>query len=143
MCLDSKSTFLTITMPGPSLSLACQFSRERSDTIVSKLRLIVKEESEEEIDLMALVEKAKRLIEEEEGLMLEKETQRSDIKDENVEVLVAKLDHMRDATQYMKTLAKWCAELHLTMMVVLAKDMGVVVVVEGEESDLGGLINRF
>ena len=110
---------------------------------MSKLRLIVREEGEEEIDLMALVEKSKRLIGEEEGLMLEKETQRSDIKDENVEVLVAKLDHMRDATQYMKTLAKWCVELHLTMVVVLAKDMGVVVVVEGEESALGALINRF
>ena len=107
------------------------------------MRLIVKEEGEEEIDLVALVEKAKRLIEEEEGLMLEKETQRSDIKDENVEVLVAKLDHMRDATQYMKTLAKWCGELHLTMVVVAAKDVGLVVVVEGEESALGGLINRF
>ena len=42
---------------------------------MSKLRLIVKEEGEEEIDLMALVEKAKRLIEEEKGLRLEKETQ--------------------------------------------------------------------
>ena len=103
----------------------------------------MKEESEEEIDLMALVEKAKRLIEEEEGLMLEKETQRSDIKDENVEVLVAKLDHMRDATQYMKTLAKWCADLHLVMLLVVSKDIGVVVVVEGEENQLGSLITRF
>ena len=114
---------------------------------MSKLRDLVEGDGDstgEESDLVALVEEAKRLIaEEEETLMLEKRTQRINIKDESVEVLVAKLDHMRDANQYMKTLAKWCADLHLVMLLVVAKDMGVVVVVEGEESALGGLINRF
>ena len=128
-------------MPGPSLSLACQFSRERGEVIVSKLRDLVEGEGEES-DLVALVEEAKRLIaEEEETLMLEK-AQRIDIKDESLEVLVAKLDHMRDANQYMKTLAKWCADLHLVMLLVVSKDMGVVVVVEGEENQLGSLITR-
>ena len=125
-------------MPGPSLSLTCQLSRERSESIVSKLRSLVEEG--EESDLVALVEEAKRLIkDEEETLMLEK---RIEIKDENVELLVAKLDHMRDSNQYMKTLAKWCAELSLVMLLVVAKDIGVVVVVEGEEGGLSSLITR-
>ena len=113
---------------------------------MSKLRDLVERDGDstgEESDLVALVEEAKRLIaEEEETLMLEKRTQRINIKDESVEVLVAKLDHMRDANQYMKTLAKWCADLHLVMLLVVAKDMGVVVVVEGEEGALGRLITR-
>ena len=113
---------------------------------MSKLRDLVEGDGDstgEESDLVALVEEAKRLIaEEEETLMLEKRTQRINIKDESVEVLVAKLDHMRDANQYMKTLAKWCADLHLVMLLVVAKDTGVVVVVEGEEGALGSLITR-
>ena len=92
---------------------------------------------------MALVEEAKRLVaEEEEILMLEKKAQRIEIKDENMEVLVVKLDHMRDVNQYTKTLAKWCVDLHLVMLLLVAKDRGVVVVVEGEEGGLGSLLTR-
>jgi len=111
---------------------------------VSRLRSLVGEEEEEDTDLVALVEEAKRLIvEEEQNLMLEKKVQCIEIKDENVELLVAKLDHMRDANQYMKTLAKWCADLRLVMLLLVAKDMGVVVVVEGEEDGLSSLITRW
>ena len=110
---------------------------------MSRLRSLVGEEEEEDTDLVALVEEAKRLIVEEElNLMLEKKVQSIEIKDENVELLVAKLDHMRDANQYMKTLAKWCADLRLVMLMVVAKDMGVVVVMEGEEDGLSSLITR-
>ena len=109
---------------------------------MSKLRDLVEEEGEES-DLVALVEEAKRLVaEEEEILMLEKKAQRIEIKDENMEVLVVKLDHMRDVNQYTKTLAKWCADLHLVMLLLVAKDRGVVVVVEGEEGGLGSLLTR-
>ena len=60
---------------------------------MSRLRSLVGEEEEEDTDLVALVEEAKRLIvEEEQNLMLEKKVQSIEIKDENVELLVAKLD---------------------------------------------------
>ena len=128
-------------MPGPSLSLACPLSREKSDIIVGMSRENIEEEGEEH-DLIALVERAKSLVEAETKVTIID----SDKKEEKhlaVEVLVAKLDHMRDSAQYLKTLSKWTSELNLVMLVVAAKDVGVVVVVEGEEGALTNLITRY
>ena len=128
-------------MPGPRLSLACHLSRETSDNIVRVLRETVEEEGEEH-DLIALVERAKSLVEAETevSIIVPEEEEEKHL---TVEVLVAKLDHMRDSAQYLKTLSKWTSELNLVMLVVAAKDVGVVVVVEGEEGALSNLITRY
>ena len=142
ICLDeSKSSFLTISMPGPRLSLACHLSREKSDIILGMLRETIEEEGEEH-DLIALVEAAKSLVEAETKVSIIEPDEEED-KHLTVEVLVAKLDHMRDSAQYLKTLSKWTSELNLVMLVVVAKDVGVVVVVEGEEGALTNLITRY
>ena len=128
-------------MPGPSLSLACHLSREKSDIIVGMLRENIEEEGEEH-DLIALVEAGKSLVEAE-TKVFNIEPDEEEEKQLTVEVLVAKLDHMRDSAQYLKTLSKWTSELNLVMLVVAAKDVGVVVVVEGEEGALSNLITRY
>ena len=128
-------------MPGPCLSLACPLSREKSDNIVRMLRETIEEEGEEH-DLIALVEAGKSLVEAE-TKVFNIEPDEEEEKQLTVEVLVAKLDHMRDSAQYLKTLSKWTSELNLVMLVVAAKDVGVVVVVEGEEGALSNLITRY
>ena len=128
-------------MPGPSLSLACPLSREKSDIIVGMLRENI-EEGGEEHDLIAVVERAKSLVEAETKVTIIDSDKKED-KHLTVEVLVAKLDHMRDSAQYLKTLSKWTSDLNLVMLVVAAKDVGVVVVVEGEEGALSNLITRY
>ena len=100
------------------------------------------EEEGEEHDLIALVERAKSLVEAETKVTII-DPDEEDEKHLTVEVLVAKLDHMRDSAQYLKTLSKWTSELNLVMLVVAAKDVGVVVVVEGEEGALSNLITRY
>lgn len=132
----TPSSHLSLAWPGPSLSLSSPLTRATSEEVVEGLRAGL---VEDEGDMVALVEQARAVVLD----RLEQSQGEVEVTKEVVEVMMVKLDHMRDVANYLKTLDRWVKELCVRMVVVMSKDRGIVAVVEGAREDLGVLMARW
>lgn len=117
---------LTLSQDGCKIliSISCSWlNRKEVETCVEQ----VGEGDLEEV--LGLVEKAIEL------MLATQPRDYNEVEDDPVsqlELVVAKLDHMRSSTSYMKLLERWCSQLSVKMVVVVSRDRGILVVLEGE-----------
>merc|ERR1712227_554433 len=56
--------------------------------------------------------------------------------EKEIELLVVKIDHMRKSGPYMKTLENWSEQFALTSVLVISKDQGLILLVEGDKCNI-------
>merc|ERR1712059_137808 len=54
-----------------------------------------------------------------------------------LELLVVKVDHMRNVTEYVRTLEGWTISLNLHGFLVFSKDKGIIFLLEGDKGRIG------
>jgi len=59
-----------------------------------------------------------------------KETQ---VVEEARELIVIKIDHMRNSSEYVKTLERWCGQLGVRAVLVVSSDQGLIFLLEGDK----------
>ena len=68
-------------------------------------------------------------------LMETEERKEAQIVEEQRELLVIKIDHMRNSSDYVKTLEKWSDQLGVQAVLLISSDQGLVFILEGEKSN--------
>ena len=58
------------------------------------------------------------------------------LNEKEIELLVVKIDHMRKSGPYMKTLENWSEQFALTSVLVISKDQGLILMVEGDKCNI-------
>ena len=73
-------------------------------------------------------------------LMETEERKEAQIVEEPRELLVIKIDHMRNSADYVKTLEKWCDQLAVRAVLLISSDLGLVFILEGQKSNTAHFI---
>ena len=73
-------------------------------------------------------------------LMETEERKEAQIVEEQRELLVIKIDHMRNSADYVKTLEKWCEQLGVQAVLLISGDQGLVFILEGQKSNTAHFI---
>ena len=113
----------------PQISVSAQLlTRKQNQVFVEELRDFTKN-LEDESKILTVVEFAK---EKYNTFKIEHKKEFEIVETEN-EFLVVKIDHMRNSSNYLKTLEDWTEQFDLTGAVVISKEEGIIFMLEGDK----------
>ena len=136
-------SFLTFQIDGdypsstPLLSVSLDLlTRGQNERFVGELQSFVNSLPDGQQKMLPTLEFAKELYQKLE-ITERKETQ---IVEEDRELLVIKIDHMRKSCEYVRTLESWCDQLAVTGVLVISRDKGIIFIMEGEKLNTSNFI---
>ena len=139
----AESSHLTFTIdqqypqsaPQISASLGL-FSRQQNEKFVESLKCFVLSLPPGDQKMLQTIDFARDQYQ----LMETEERKEAQIVEEQRELLVIKIDHMRNSSDYVKTLEKWCDQLGVQAVLFISSDQGLVFLLEGEKSNTSHFI---
>lgn len=121
----------------PVLSVSLDLlTRAQSERFVGELKSFVSSLPAGQQKMLPTLEFAKELYQSIE-IAERKETQ---IVEEDREVLVVKIDHMRRSCEYVRTLETWCGQLAVRGVLVISRDKGIIFIMEGDKLNTSNFI---
>ena len=134
------SANLTYPQTYPQISVSAEFlTRNQNQVFANELTDFVVNLGECDQKLLAVLEFAK---EKYNSIKIDHEKEFKLVKDQN-EIVVVKIDHMRNSSNYVKTLESWTEEFCFTGVLVFSKDMGIVLMLEGEKYGISKFIQNW
>ena len=142
----AEQSFLTFALDQdyprtyPQISVSAEFlTRNQNQVFANELTDFVVNLDECDQKLLAVLEFAK---EKYESIRIDHEKEFK-LVDDQTEIVVVKIDHMRNSSNYVKTLENWTEEFSLTGVLVFSKDKGIVLMLEGEKYGISKFIQNW
>jgi len=124
----------------PHISVsATLLTRTQNDVFAKELRDFVGGIEDSENKILSVIDFAK---EKYDSFKIEHRKE-FEIVEEEIEVLIVKIDHMRNSSNYVKTLEDWTEQFALTGALIISKQDGIVLMMEGEKYGVSKFIQNW